>query len=395
MATRKSSLRSKVKSTKKKTVRSSKKTTVKSTVRKKHTKRTSRKTIKKPKIDRPFKDIAKILTDGKKRSEMLKALEKLQGRARVLVELAQFSKFKFLRLAAVSQLADDLDALIEIAKFAQCEETRLAALEHLSHIDAALAEVAAGSLFKRTRLMALDLIMDDSAVYSAFAQTNFRDVKDAALSRMSNEENLKKVVLDFPNSTYARRALSLIDDVSILASLVISQIPLSLRKEAASKIEPSSVSDPVVLTAIAKYSPDEEKRYLALEMLSEYPWLVREVAQNSIYQKTRSLALMLLSDSVRTTEDVDILTEVAIRSPYKDCRQEAVKKLEGKHSALMYIANNSKFSDVRKMAVHSLKDNPEALKSVLRLARTSDVRKRAHELIANEVFPGELPKILG
>ena len=59
-------------------------------------------------------DLAKVLTSGE-RLAMLSAVDRLKGRARVLVELALFSSFQFVRLAAVQLLAKDPDALVDIA----------------------------------------------------------------------------------------------------------------------------------------------------------------------------------------------------------------------------------------------------------------------------------------
>ena len=150
------------------------------------------------------------------------------------------------------------------------------------------------------------------------------------------------------------------------------------------------------LIELAKLSPNEDARYLAVGRLSEHPWALRTVIYEARFKDAKATALMLLSDIVYEIEDPDMLTEVAMLSPYEECRSVAVERLVGQSSALLSIATKSKFNDSREQALEKLKGDPESLKSVSRLSKYHNTRKKAHSIVSNpEIFAGELARILG
>jgi adenylylsulfate kinase-like enzyme len=120
------------------------------------------------------------------------------------------------------------------------------------------------------------------------------------------------------------------------------------------------------------------------------------VMSDSQYADARSTALMLLSDMVPNVEDRTILADIAIMSPYQDCRAAAIERLVGHSSALLEVANKGKYKDSRDSALEKLKGDTGALKSVSRLSNYKDTRKKAHKMVSDpEVFHAELSKILG
>jgi hypothetical protein len=346
-----------------------------------------------------FGHLAKILTSGDRLS-MLKAVDRLQGKARILVELACFSSFQYVRLASISHLVYDTDALIEIAKFCQYADTRAAALDDLSMSNPALVEVACSSLFKDTRADAVSLMSELGAVAEVAARSPHKDSRDAAMGRIIDDRAALKRVAE--ESAYRAVRLQAVKNLSsepeTLSSLVISARHPDVKKAAASKLAAfvEEVDDVDALIEVAKFSPNEDARYLAIGRLSEQPWALRTVVYESKFRDAKSTALMLLSDIVYELDDPDMLTEVAMLSPYEDCRAVAVERLVGQSSALLSVANKSKFKDAREQAIDKLKDDVESLKSVSRLSKYQDTRKRAHKLVSDpENFASELHRILG
>jgi hypothetical protein len=123
---------------------------------------------------------------------------------------------------------------------------------------------------------------------------------------------------------------------------------------------------------------------------------LREVIYDSKYKDARSTALMLLSDIVEELDDPEMLTEIAIMSPYEDCRAAALERVAKKGNALLSVATRSKYRDSRDRAVELLKRDADALKSVAKLSRYSNTRKKAHDIVSQPaVFQKELAKILG
>jgi hypothetical protein len=345
-----------------------------------------------------FAHLAKILTSGE-RLEMLNAVDRLRGRSRILVELACFSNFQFVRLAAVSNLSGDEEALIDIAKYCQHDDTRASAVDELSHIGRALVEVACSSLFSDTRLDAVHAISDDAVLAEVAVRSPNRDSRTAAMKRISNNSAaLRKVAQESSYRSSRIEALnSLSSDVDSLCSLVLSRHP-EIKKSAASKLSGyvEEIDDMEALIEIAKVSPNEDARYIAVGRISNDPISLRSVITDSRFNDARSTALMLLSDMVSDIDDSEILSDVAMLSPYPDCRAAAVERLVGQSNSLLEIANKAKFKDSRELALSKLKSDVQALKSVSKLSKYKDTRKKAHSMVSKpEVFASELARILG
>jgi hypothetical protein len=343
--------------------------------------------------------LAKVLTSGE-RLAMLNAVDRLRGRVRVLVELASFSSFQYVRLAAITNLAGDVDALVEIAKFCQYSDTRSAAVDELSAFPIPLSEVARSSLFSDTRRAAVDALSDQQALVSVAARSPHKDSRTAALARLSgNGAALKKVVEDSAYRSSRLEAMRCLSSNSrALASLVLSSRHPEIKRTAASMLSGSveELDDPETLAEIAKLSPNEDARYLAVGRLSGDPWALRGIISDAEYADAKNTALMLLSDMVPELQDPEILADVAIQSPYQDCRAAAIGRLAGQSTALLSIATRSRFRDSRESALHMLRSDIEALKSVSKLSRYQDTRKKAHGMVAKpETFQGELARILG
>ncbi|MBU0527460.1 MAG: hypothetical protein ABH983_03475 [Candidatus Micrarchaeota archaeon] len=345
-----------------------------------------------------FAHLAKLLTSGDRLS-MLKAVDRLQGRARVLVELACFSNFQFVRLAAISHLTYDADALVEIAKFCQFSDTRSSALDDLSSNNSSLTEVSCSSLFKDTRGDAVNLISDGAALAEVASKSPHKDSRESAMEKIAdNQTALQKVAEDSAYRNMRTQAVSKLSNSASLSSLVISSKHLDVKKSAAARLSDyvDEIDDTDALVELAKFSNNEDTRYLAVGRLSEHPWALRTIVYESKYKDAKSTALMLLSDIVYEIDDPDMLTEVAMLSPYQDCRSIAVERLVGQSSALLSVATKARFKDSRDLALDKLQDDVESLKSVSRLSKYQDTRKKAHKLVSSpEVFEGELSRILG
>jgi hypothetical protein len=345
-----------------------------------------------------FAHLAKVLTSGE-RLAMLSAVDRLKGRSRVLVELALFSNFAFVRLAAVSYLSNDVEALTDIAKFCHYEDTRASAVDELSTNGPSLVEVACSALFGVTRMDAVNLLVEPDSLSEVAARSPHRDSRSAAMEKIAeNSSALRKVAED---SSFRSVRMSAVDtlssDIDSLCSLVLSKHS-EVKKAAASKLSAfvEELDDVEALIEIAKISPSEDARYIAVGRLSNDPISLRTVISESDFSDARTTALMLLSDMVADLDDADVLSEVAMLSPYPDCRSAAVERLIGQSNALLSVASKSKFKDSRELALHKLKGDVNALKSVSRLSKYSDTRKKAHSMVAKpDVFESELTRILG
>jgi hypothetical protein len=345
-----------------------------------------------------FSHLAKILTGGE-RIAMLNAVDRLKGRSRVLVELALFSNFQFVRLAAVSHLAQDAEALIDIAKFCHYDDTRSSAVDELSANVRALAEIACSSLFSATRLDAVNILADPGALAEVATRSPHRDSRSSALDKIcGSPPALRKVAEESSYRSARMTALeNLASDIGSLCSLVLSK-NTEVKKAAASKLSAfvEELDDADALLEIAKVSPSEDARYIAVGRLSNDPYSLRTVISESQFTDARTTALMLLSDMVADLDDPDVLSDVAMLSPYPDCRTAAIERLVGQSSALHSVATKARFKDSRELALLKLRGDVETLKSVSRLSKYSDTRKKAHGMVAKpEVFASELAKILG
>jgi hypothetical protein len=342
--------------------------------------------------------LAKILTSGE-RLAMLNAVDRLKGRVRVLIELALFSNFQFVRLAAVANLAHDIEALIDVASFCHYDDTRASAVDELSSNSDALATIASSSLFGDTRMDAVNFITDADSLAKVASRSPHKDSRSSALERLSaNPAALRKVAEE---SSYRKIRMEAIDnlasDVDALCSLILSRHP-EVKKAAATKLSGfvEELDDVDALIEIAKVSPNEDSRYIAVGRLSNDPFSLRTIIGGSSYADARTTALMLLSDMVSELDDSEILAEVAMLSPYPDCRSAAIERLVGQSTALLSVASKSKFKDSREMALQKLKTDVSALKSVSKLSKYKDTRKKAHSLVSRpEVFEAELTRILG
>lgn len=347
-----------------------------------------------------FSHLANVLTSGD-RIAMLKAVDRLQGKARILVELACFSNFQYVRLAAISHLTFNEDALVEIAKYCQFADTRAAAVDELSMNNSkGLIEVACSSLFKETRVDAVSVLEDPNALSEIASHSPNKDSRDAAIEKISEDnESLAKIAMESKYKAIRDKALKkLKSDPEALSLLLISSKHSDVKKKAASELTGfvDSVNDIDALIEIAKLSPNEDARYLAVGRLSEHPWALKSIIHDSKYRDAKSTALMLLSDIVYEIEDPEMLSEVAILSPYEDCRAVAVGRLVGKSSALLDVASKAKFKDSRELALDQLKSDTETLKSVSKLSKYQDTRKRAHALVSHpDNFKEQLQRILG
>ena len=346
-----------------------------------------------------FAHLAKILTSGD-RIAMLKAVDRLQGKARILVELACFSNFQFVRLASISHLTFDSDALVEIAKYCQYADTRAAAVDELSMNAIALIEVACSSLFKDTRIDAVSILEDPESLAMVASNSPNKDSREAAMDKISDDrESLANIALESNYRKMRQKAVEkLSSDPDALAALVVATRYPDVRKSAASKLSDyvEEVDDVDTLIEIAKFSPNEDARYLAVGRLSEHPWALKTIIYEAKFKDAKSTALMLLSDIVYDIDDPEMLSEVAILSPYEDCRAVAVERLVGQSSALLSVANTAKYKNSRELAIEKLKDDAESLKSVSKLSKYQDTRKKAHSLVSNpDAFQEQLSKILG
>jgi len=343
--------------------------------------------------------LASILTSGT-RLAMLNAVDRLRGRVRVLVELASFSTFQYVRLAAIENLADEIEALVDIAKFCQYSDTRSAAVDGLSSETSALSEVSCSSLFLDTRLEAVSTLSDPQALASVAARSPHKDSRSAALGKIAkNPSALKRVAEDSSYRTSRLEAIKcLSNDIKTLSSLVLSSRNAEVKKTAASmlSIYVEELDDPETLAEIAKQSPNEDARYLAVGRLSGDPWALRGIIADAKYADAKSTAIMLLSDMVPELQDAEILSDVAVMSPYKDCRSAAIERLAGQSNSLLNVASKSRFKESRDMALNLLKSDVEALKSASKLSRYHDTRKKAHAMVSKpDVFQNELERILG
>jgi len=346
-----------------------------------------------------FAHLARVLVSGE-RLEMLNAVDRLRGRSRVLAELACFSSFQFVRLAAVSHLANDPEALADVAKYCPFDDTRASALDELSSDRAYLLDIACSSLFRDTRLNAVSLMSDPDTLAKVASRSPNADSRNAALERISsNPAALRRVSEESPYRRVRMDAMKgLSSHIPALCSLLISSKHPELRKKAAVLLSASveELDDVDALTEIAKLSSSPDVRYLAVGRLWKHPFALRKVVSGTRYADARSTALMLLSDAVSHLDDADLLADVAILSPYGDCRTAAIERLVGQSAALLSVASKSKFKDARSLALQKLKDDVSALKSVVRLSKYSDTRMQAHKIVANpEVFQSELSRILG
>jgi len=346
-----------------------------------------------------FAHLARILTSGE-RLAMLNAVDRLRGRVRVLVELAFFSNFQYVRLAAITNLAQEADALVDIAKFCQFGDTRSAAVDELSPNKEALVEIACSSMFCDTRIDSVNTLADSRSLAEVASRSPHKDSRGAALHRISEDSAALRKVAE--ESSYRASRLDalrgLASDVKALSSLLLSARHGEVKKTAAHLLSGyvEELDDPETLSEIAKLSPNEDARYLAVGRLSADPWALRSVISESRFSDAKSTALMLLSDMVPELQDSDILAEVAILSPYEDCRAAAIRRLTGQSTALLSVASKSRFKDARDMALQMLKSDIEALKSVSKLSRYRDTRKKAHSMVSRpEVFENELTRILG
>lgn len=345
-----------------------------------------------------FADLAKILTSGG-RLAMLNAVDRLRGRSRILVELALFSNFQFVRLAAVTNLSSDIEALIDIANYCHYDDTRVSALDELSHNFQALIEVACSSLFGNTRIDAVNMILDPHALATIAVKSPNKDSRSSALEKIAkNKTALKRVAEESAYRPIRMEALkNLSSDMGSLCSLVLSKND-EVKKAAVGKLSAfvDELNDMDALIAIAKYSSNEDARYIAVGRISNDPLSLRTVISESQYSDARSTALMLLSDMVPNVEDTEVLADVAILSPYQDCRAAAVDRLVGQNAALLNVATKAKFKDSRNLALDRLKDDIESLKNISRLSKYKDTRKKAHKMVSRpDVFASELTRILG
>lgn len=345
-----------------------------------------------------FSHLAKVLTSGE-RLAMLSAVDRLKGRARVLVELALFSNFPFVRLAAVSHLSNDVEGLIDIAKYCHYEDTRAASVDELSNNASALIEVACSSMFGTTRMDAVNLLVEPESLSEIAARSPHRDSRTAAMEKISENAGALRKVAEHSSIKSVRMSAvdTLSSDIDSLCSLVLSKHS-EVKKAAAAKLSAfvEELDDVEALIEIAKISPSEDARYIAVGRLSNDPWSLRTVIADSDYGDAKTTALMLLSDMVADLDDAEVLSEVAMLSPYPDCRSAAVERLVGQSNALLSVASKSKFKDSRELALHKLKGDVDALKSVSKLSKYSDTRKKAHTMVSKpEVFESELARILG
>ncbi len=342
--------------------------------------------------------LAGILTSGE-RLAMLSAVDRLRGRARVLIELALFSNFQFVRLAAVQNLSGEIEALLDIAKYCQFDDTRSSAIDELVPYQEALADAAMSSLFGDTRLAAVGLLSDSGALAVVASRSPNKDSRSAALQRIADDSAaLIKVAEESAYRASRLEAIeSLSSDTSSLCSLVLSRNS-EVKKAAAAKLSDyvEEIDDAEALIEIAKVSPNEDARYIAVGRLSNDPFALRAIISESEHSDARTTSLMLLSDMVSELDDPDLLTDVASMSPYQDCRSAAIERLVGQSQALLQVANRSRFRDSRELALQKLKTDVDALKSVSKLSRYRDTRKKAHSLVSKpEVFQSELARILG
>jgi len=343
--------------------------------------------------------LSNVLTGGT-RLDMLSAVDRLKGRSRVLAELALFSNFQYVRLAAVTHLRDEPETLLEIAKFCPFDDTRSSALDELSSHPSGLIEVACSSLFKDTRMDAVALLSNPAHLAQVASRSPNLDSRNESLSRISSDAPaLKRVAEDSPYRKTRTDAIKRLKSrIDLLASLVLSSKHWDVRSLAASYLSESveELDDVEALLTIALISKSQDSRYLAVGKLWRHPWALRRISFESKYKDSRDTALMLLSDLVSTLDDPDILADVAISSPYDDCRAVAIERLVGQSNALLSVASKSKYKGTRSEALERLKGDSESLKSVLKLSRYQDTRLQAHKMVCHpETFKAELSRILG
>src|SRR5262249_20447232 len=207
---------------------------------------------------------------------------------------------------------------------------------------------ACSSLFGDTRVSAVDLLSDPNALADVASRSPNKDSRLAAMAAIGqNKAALLKVV---EQSTYRASRMAALDGLSSdpgsLCALVFSKNP-EVKRTAAAKLSGyvEELDDADALIEIAKMSPNEDARYIAVGRLSNDPYSLRTVISESGFSDARTTALMLLSDMVADLDDTDLLSDVAALSPYQDCRAAAIERLVGQSRALLEVANKSRFKD--------------------------------------------------
>lgn len=346
-----------------------------------------------------FSHIAKVLINGT-RDQMLGAMERLRGKARILYEIASYSKHPFLRLSAITSMTHDQEAFIDIAKFCEFADTRAAALDELATNSDALVEVASSSNYKDTRLDAVLLLSNSKGLVAVASKSPNSDSRTAALEKLAFEQSaIEKVVEETPYKKTREEALAKLHaNLPALLSMITKSRNPDVKKMIAGAVGSSveQIEDLEALVEIAKYSSNQDARYLAVGKMWKNPQSLRKVANESTYKDAKATAMMLLSDIVESISDSEALVEVATNSPYEDCRTNAIEKLVGVSGALLEVAAKSKYKNSRSQAVEYLRRDGDALKNVIKLTKYKDTRTQAFRIVSEpKFFESELGKILG
>lgn len=337
--------------------------------------------------------LAKALISGSHR-DIIRTLSRVRGKSKIMMLLAFFSAHRFVRLAALENIAEKRELVAEAACFAPHEEVRLASLALLNGFNEELAKAACFSRFKKTRLKAVGMLKKDkNALMKVSSESKYSDSKKLALREIStNKEILIKLASEAKSRTVRKKAVEMLGFKEwALKRVLFSDAPKNTRRYVLKRLSKFSdaVKDERVLKEIAMESPDEDGRFVAIGKLSSKSGALLEIIEKSRKRDSRSTALMLLSDSVEDAKDHKVLETVAIKSPYPDCREAALEKLQQKPDSLKKVAGTSKYRDSRGGALELLlEDGHSHVAELYKSAKHADVRKKAKEVLSE-------PKNLG
>lgn len=346
-----------------------------------------------------FSHIAKVLINGT-RDQMLGVMDRLKGKARILYEIASYSKHPFLRLSAITSMSHDHEAFVDIAKYCEFADTRAAALDELATDSDALVEVASSSNYKDSRLDAVLLLANNKGLVAVASKSPNQDSRTAALEKLAFDQgSIERVIEETPYKKTREEALAKLNTnlhalSSIMAKSKNPEVKRLVAKAASASVE--QIEDLEALVEIAKHSPNQDARYLAVGKMWKNPQALKKIVNEAEYKDSKATAMMLLSDIVETISDSEALVEVATNSPYEDCRTNAIEKLAGISSALLEVASKSKYKNSRSQAIEYLKKDGDTLKNVIKRTKYKDTRAQAFKIVSEpKFFESELGRILG
>lgn len=317
--------------------------------------------------------LLEIAKYAKQRHTRLGSVALLGDDLEALIELAKHAPKRDTRERALKLLSKHKGAVLLVAAGSHFSDTRLRAVFMLKGKPHLLVRITTDSEFKDVRSAAIGFLIG----------------KTSYLIRVAIESK-------YPN-TRKQVLRSLGRDISALRTIA-EESKYGDTKIGAMKILSNMVEDldnPEVLMDIAKKSPFAECRYLAVSNLaSDYKALV-EIYEQSQFKNTKTTAMMLLSDATDVIDDPELLAAVAKFSPYEEDRYMAIEKLEKDTDHLTRVANESKFKTTRMAAMGIISSDPDSLREITVASRYKDTRTAAHKKLSDEeIFQDELKRML-